>query len=210
MLTSFINSLSELVERDVSMEVVEVREHVKELRRNFKLKPGKDFEISQELLAEKLNTEVDVIRRAAARTMLKIDESIVIDGVDQVLRSIKEVGLKLIIIGNVMFWPSSYTRLILEKFGLARYFSKQYYPDEVEAYKPMREMFLKPLSDFRVIPSEALHVGDSYFEDFQGALDAGLHAVLIREGSLEIRRERGFIIKDIRELLILLDKEFKM
>ena len=209
MIKSFINSLNELIGEDASIGVMEVRERIKELRRKFEVKPGKDFESSQELLAEKLNTEIDVIKRAAAKAALKIDESIIIGGADQVLRFVEENGLKSIIIGNVMFWPSSYTRLILERFGLAEYIDRQYYSDEVEAYKPMKEIFLKPLSEFGMNPSEAVHVGDSFFEDFQGALDAGLHAVLIsRRSKPEILHEKGFVIEDIRELITLLKREF--
>ncbi|HDJ66664.1 MAG TPA: HAD family hydrolase [Nitrososphaeria archaeon] len=209
MLTSFINSLSELIGEDVSADVIRVRKRVKELRRKFEIKPGGDFELSQELLAEKLNTEIDLIKRAAAKATLKIDESIIMEGVDQVLKFIKENGLKLIVIGNVMFWPSSYTRLILERFELARYFDRQYYSDEVEAYKPMKEIFLRPLSEFRVSPGEAVHVGDSFSEDFQGALDAGLHAVLIsRRGRPKIHHRKGLIIENIQELITLLKRGF--
>jgi len=209
MLESFIDSLNALIGRDASEDVMMVRKRIKELRKSFKIKPGRDFELSQELLAERLSLEVDVIRRAAAKAMLRVGESIVMDGVHQVLGFIEDNGLKSVIIGNVMFWPSSYTRLILERFRLAEYFERQYYSDEVGAYKPMKEIFIKPLSEFRVSPREAVHVGDSFFEDFRGALDAGLHAVLIsRRSRPEAIGEMGFVIEDIRELITLLKTEF--
>jgi len=209
MLKSFIDSLNELIGGDVSEDVMVVRRRIKELRRNFEIEPGRDFELSQELLAERLNVEVDVIRRAAAKAMLKIDESIVMEGVDKVLRFVEDNELRSVIIGNVMFWPSSYTRLILERFRLAEYFDRQYYSDEVGAYKPMKEIFLKPISEFGVSLCEAVHVGDSFFEDFRGALDTGLHAVLIsRRNRPEMLGERGFVIEDIRELITLLKTEF--
>ena len=209
MLKSFIDSLNELIGEDVSEDVMMVRKRVKELRKNFEIKPGRDFELSQELLAERLNIEVDVVRRAAARAMLKIDESIVMDGVHQALRFVEDNGLRSVIIGNVMFWPSSYTRLILERFKLAEYFDRQYYSDEVGAYKPMKEIFLKPLSEFGVNPCEVVHVGDSFFEDFRGALDAGLHAVLIsRRSRPETIGGGGLMIEDVRELITLLKTEF--
>ena len=113
MLKSFIDSLNELIGGDVSEDVMMVRRRIKELRKDFEIEPGRDFELSQELLAERLNLEIDVIRRAAAKAMLKINESIVMDGVHQVLRFVEDNGLRSVIIGNVMFWPSSYTRLIL-------------------------------------------------------------------------------------------------
>jgi len=209
MLKSFIDSLNELIGGDVSEDVMMVRRRIKELRKDFEIEPGRDFELSQELLAESLNLEIDVIRRAAAKAMLKINESMVMDGVHQVLRFIEDNGLRSVIIGNVMFWPSSYTRLILERFRLAEYFDRQYYSDEVGAYKPMKEIFLKPLSEFRINPDEAVHVGDSFFEDFRGALDAGLHAILIsRRSRSEMLGGRGFVIEDIRELITILKTEF--
>ena len=209
MLESFIDSLNELIGKDVSEDVMMVRKRIKELRKSFKIELGRDFELSQELLAERLNLEIDVIRRAAAKAMLGVGGSIVMDGVHQVLGFIEDNGLKSVIIGNVMFWPSSYTRLILERFKLAEYFERQYYSDEVGAYKPMKEIFIKPLSEFRVSPREAVHVGDSFFEDFRGALDAGLHAVLIgQESRSETLGGRGFVIEDIRELITLLKTEF--
>ena len=209
MLESFIDSLNGLIGKDVSEDVMIVRKRIKELRKSFKIRPGRDFELSQELLAERLSLEVDVIRRAAAKAMLRVGESIVMDGVHQVLGFIEDNRLKSVIIGNVMFWPSSYTRLILERFGLAEYFERQYYSDEVGAYKPMKEIFIKPLSEFRINPDEAVHVGDSFFEDFRGALDAGLHAVLIsRRSRPEAIGEMGFVIEDIRELITLLKTEF--
>jgi len=211
MLKSFIDSLNELIGGDVSEDVMRVRRRIKELRRNFEIEPGRDFELSQELLAERLNSKIDVIRRAAAKAMLKVNESMVMDGVHQVLRFVEDNGLSSVIVGNVMFWPSSYTRLILERFRLAEYFDRQYYSDEIGAYKPMKEIFLKPLSEFRINPDEAVHVGDSFFEDFRGALDAGLHAVLIsRRSRPETIGEMGFVIEDIRELITLLKTEFEI
>jgi len=209
MLKSFIDSLNELIGVDVSEDVMVVRRRIKELRKDFEIEPGRDFELSQELLAERLNLEIDVVRRAAAKAMLKVNESIVMDGVHQVLRFVEDNGLRSVIIGNVMFWPSSYTRLILERFKLAEYFDRQYYSDEVGAYKPMKEIFLKPLSEFGVSPCEAVHVGDSFFEDFRGALDAGLHAVLIsRRSRPETIGGGGLMIEDVRELITLLKTEF--
>ena len=62
MLKSFIDSLNELIGGDVSEDVMMVRKRIKELRRNFEIEPGRDFELSQELLAERLNLEIDVVR----------------------------------------------------------------------------------------------------------------------------------------------------
>jgi putative hydrolase of the HAD superfamily len=45
--------------------------------------------------------------------------------------------------------------------------------------KPGREIFARALKKAGVGPSEALHVGDSFREDYCGALRAGLAAILL-------------------------------
>ncbi|WP_365942068.1 HAD-IA family hydrolase [Thermococcus sp.] len=187
---------------------MEARREIKELRKSKRGNPEKALEESQEILAKKLGCDVEIIKRAAAKAMLRIDERIVIKGAVEGLKAAKERSLVIITTGNVMFWPSAYTRLILERFGLADFIDKQFYSDELKAYKPMKEVFLKPLEYFGVKPEEALHIGDTYAEDFEGALSAGLWAVWINPDAEKVERiaERGFVVRNAGELGKVLEK----
>ena len=68
---------------------------------------------------------------------------------------------------------------IADGLGLARWFDSVTLSSRVGAVKPQREIFAHALAAHGVEPGEALHVGDSPAEDVEGALAAGLGAVLI-------------------------------
>ncbi|AIF69485.1 hypothetical protein PAP_05410 [Palaeococcus pacificus DY20341] len=203
MLDALSSSLAELLgisDEEAKLEILKAREEIKKLRKAQKGSPERALEESQELLAKELNTNVEVVKRAAVKAVLKVAEEIIIDGALETLKAVKTEHT-IITVGNVMFWPSAYTRLILERFGLADFIDRQFYSDELKAYKPMREFFEKALSHFP--QSKALHIGDTFEEDFKGALNAGLYAVWINPEAEGVRRieERGFEVRQIRDLL---------
>ncbi|NJE08164.1 HAD family hydrolase [Thermococcus sp. M39] len=211
MLEELTKALAELTKKEykeVFEKIMEARGKIKELRKSKRGNPEKALEESQEILAKKLGCDVEIIKRAAAKATLRVDERIVIKRAVEGLKAAKERGLIIITTGNVMFWPSAYTRLILERFGLADFIDKQFYSDELKAYKPMREVFLKPLEYFGVKPEEALHIGDTYAEDFEGALNAGLWAVWINPDAEKVERiaESGFVVRNAGELGEVLEK----
>ena len=205
MLKELTRALAELTNRtqeEVSEKVREAREEIKAIRKNKTGDPERALEESQEILAEKLGADTEIVKRAAAKATLRVDRGIVIRGAIEGLKAAKGRDLIVVTLGNVMFWPSAYTRLILEKFGLANFIDKQFYSDELRAYKPMKEVFLGPLEHFGVEPSEALHIGDTYAEDFEGALSAGLWAVWVNPDAEKVERiaDRGFVVRNAGEL----------
>jgi len=202
-----IAEIIEIGEKDVFEKIMNARRQIKEQRKNKIGIPERALEESQELLAKILGVDVEIVKRAAAKAVLNVDSKIVLDGVKETLKSLKEQNYTVITLGNVMFWPSSYTRLILEKFGLANYIDKQFYSDELKAYKPMKEVFLKPLKYFKVSPSEAVHVGDTKAEDFEGALSSGLYAIWINpEEDVKKISEKGFVVRNVRDVLTVLEE----
>ncbi|KUH33290.1 2-haloalkanoic acid dehalogenase [Thermococcus celericrescens] len=179
------------------------RERIKRMRAQTAGDPSRSLEESQEMLAELLGAEVELVKRAAARATLNVGDEIVLPGAKEALEGVKRKGLKVTVTGNVMFWPGSYTRLLLERFGLMNFIDKTFFADEVLAYKPMPEMFRKPLEAFGIEPGEAIHIGDTYAEDFEGALKAGLWAVWINPEAEEARKihERGFEVPSVEGIL---------
>ncbi|ACJ15485.1 predicted Hydrolase [Thermococcus onnurineus NA1] len=188
---------------DVVEGMMFTRERIKRMRAETAGDPTQALEESQKMLAELLGTEIEVVRRAAARAVLKVSDEIVLPGAREALESVKRKGLKVTVTGNVMFWPGSYTRLLLERFGLMEFVDRTFFADEVFAYKPMPEMFEKPLKAFGVEPGEAIHIGDTYAEDFEGALKMGMWAVWINPEAEEVKRihERGFEVPSVEGIL---------
>lgn len=193
---------------DVVEGMMLTRERIKAMRAKTAGDPSRALEESQEMLAELLGIDVELVKRAAARAVLKVDEDIVLSGAKEALEGVRRKGLKVTVTGNVMFWPGSYTRLLLEKFGLMNHIDRTFFADEVKAFKPMREMFGRPLKVFNVKPEEAIHIGDTYAEDFEGALKAGLWAVWINPEAEGVRRihERGFEVPAVEGILDVLER----
>ena len=211
MLSALSESLSEVIEieeEETARGVALARERIKGMRSKEAGDPERALEESQELLAEVLGIDVELVRRAAARAVLRVGDKIVLPGAKEALEGVKRRDLKVTVTGNVMFWPGSYTRLLLERFGLMNHIDKTFFADEVKAFKPMREMFEKPLKAFNVRPEEAIHIGDTYAEDFEGALRAGMWAVWINPEAEGVRRigERGFEVPSVEGILEVLDE----
>ncbi|MCD6373587.1 MAG: HAD family hydrolase [Thermococcus sp.] len=183
------------------------RERIKRMRAETAGDPARALEESQEMLAELLGTDIEIVRRAAARATLNVGDEIVLPGAKKALEGVKKKGLKVTVTGNVMFWPGSYTRLLLERFGLMDFIDRTFFADEVFAYKPMPEMFRRPLETFGVKPEEAIHIGDTYAEDFEGALRAGMWAVWINPEAEGVRKihERGFEVPAVEGILEVLE-----
>ncbi len=209
MLEGFKDGLSQILgvnAYEVKDKILDVRTEIKELRK----KKGFREELleSQKRLAKKLGCDIEIVKRAAARATLNTTDKIVLDGVKETLKNVQKKGHIIITLGNVMFWPSTYTRLILERFYVSNYIKKQFYSDEFGVCKPMPEFFEKALSSFDVPLACAIHVGDTKAEDFFGAIESGLLAVWINPDAERIERihERGFVVKSIKEVLKVLDE----
>ena len=135
---------------------------------------------SLKMLSQELRTNAEVLRSAIRRASHEvISEGLVYDGVIEVLDAAREMNLKIVLLGNVLFWGSEITKSLLKEAGILGLVDATYFADEIGLQKPDPRAFHRPLRDFGFKPTEAIHVGDSITEDFGGALSAGLSAALI-------------------------------
>ena len=100
-------------------------------------------------------------------------------------------GIPLAVVSN---WDSHLPRL-LELRGLAPYFRTISVSAIEETGKPDAEIFLRTCARVGVRAGQALHVGDSLRDDFDGARSAGLAALL-----LDRRGEHGHVTERITSL----------
>ena len=113
----------------------------------------------------------------------------------EVLTALRERGLKLFVVSN---WDSKLPAL-LDRLDLTRHFDGVVVSALVGASKPAREIFDTALSLAGVAAHEALHVGDSPSEDYEGARNAGLPALLLDRAGIA---EGGFeSIRSLQEIL---------
>jgi FMN phosphatase YigB (HAD superfamily) len=98
--------------------------------------------------------------------------------VEECLRTLKSAGLKIGIVCDVGFTPSSHLREHLERRGLLKYFDGWSFSDEVGAYKPDKLIFDHALGTLGDPPAARVaHVGDLRRTDIAGALGMGMTAV---------------------------------
>ncbi len=177
----------------VKRAILESYAEAKKLRRLGELDGPSVVEKSQTMYAQRLSTSIDAIRRGIARALLYIEpQSILFPDTIETLESLAAKGLKMAIVGNTLFWPSSYTRFLLEKIGIGKYFTVQLYADEIGISKPDRRIFTKLCELLGAKAEQSLHVGDGVVEDVGGALSAGMKAALVKR-----ELDRAIVIKEI-------------
>ncbi len=91
------------------------------------------------------------------------------------LEALAARGMPLAVVSN---WDSYLPRL-LELRGLSGYFRTVSVSAIEETGKPDAEIFRRTCERMSVTAAEALHVGDSLRDDFEGARAAGLQALLL-------------------------------
>lgn len=125
-------------------------------------------------------------------------------GIEETLRRLKDAGLKLGIVCDVGFTPSSHLREHLDRRGLLTYFDGWSFSDEVGHYKPAKEIFdhaLGTLGD--PSPGRVAHIGDLRRTDVAGALAMGMTAIRysgVFDDPADNGPEATFTIGDYAEL----------
>ena len=101
-----------------------------------------------------------------------------INGVPDVLTTLKSKGYKLAVVSN---WRKQSLSSDIEKLGILPFFD--YIADSsVEGVsKPYPAIFNVVFFHLGIRPDEAMHVGDLYYSDVVGAQNAGINAVLFDE-----------------------------
>jgi putative hydrolase of the HAD superfamily len=112
------------------------------------------------------------------------------------LRELRAAGLRLVVISN---WDVSLHER-LEETGLAPLVDGAVASAEFGSAKPDRAIFDHACALTGASPAEALHAGDSPEADVEGALNAGLRAVLVaRDGELATPTEVP-VVRSLAEL----------
>jgi putative hydrolase of the HAD superfamily len=88
---------------------------------------------------------------------------------------LRHCGYRLGIISNF----DSRLNDLLENLGISRFFDAVVLSWQTGAAKPDTRIFQAALQQMHAGGAEALHIGDSCVEDYQGARRAGMHAILL-------------------------------
>lgn len=102
--------------------------------------------------------------------------AVAMTGAENLLRQLKDQDYKLAVISN----GGHATRLkIIEGLGFSHYFDDIFSSESVGIAKPKPEIFLHSCEKLQVNPAQSVYVGDHPINDYQGATQAGLNALLL-------------------------------
>jgi len=122
--------------------------------------------------------------------------SILIPNVPEVLKYLRK-KYKLAVISNSM---SDVPRHFINSTGIDKYFEAIVISRDIGIRKPDPEIFNYVLESLKIESCEAIHVGDSLEHDVQGAKNAGMKSVWLKNDYEEITIKPDFIINSIDEL----------
>ncbi len=190
-------ALAQLLGRDegaVEAALRRSRARIKSLRAAGGIDPRAVVDECVGILAGELGCPREAVRRGVAKAVAELDgEGLAYEDAVEALEAFASRGVPVVALSNVMFWPGSLTRVVVEKAGVARALAAQVYADEVKCLKPHPRIFATALSLLGADSRRSVHVGDSPFEDLAGALAAEMGAVLV-----ERRGGRGILLADQR------------
>jgi len=144
-----------------------------------------------------------VFRQMAAEGAMA-ERSFLLPGVADTIRALHGRGYRLAV-------ASTKARVeiirILERLGLVGYFEAFCGSDEVEKAKPAPDSLLKVLAQTKVLPEQAVYVGD-HVVDIEAAKAAGVPVIALEGGPCsheeKVAAQPDALIQDLRGLLELL------
>ena len=125
------------------------------------------------------------------------EHAVEMEGAKALLHALKNKKYKLAVVSN----GGHKTRLnILNGLGLAEYFDEIISSELIGVSKPNAEIFLETQKRLGIPAQHCLFVGDHPINDIQGALNAGMNAVLIEGFHVEDTEPYQHRIKQLNEL----------
>jgi len=109
-----------------------------------------------------------------------LDHYVAIDGSIDFLREIKEKGYRVVIASNFV---DSWASKLIDALGFRLYVDETVISSTVCHRKPAREFFDVLVSKSGCKKNEILFIGNSFCNDYMGALKYGLDAYLLRENN---------------------------
>jgi putative hydrolase of the HAD superfamily len=123
-----------------------------------------------------------------------------VSGARKVLKTLHD-KYKLAVISNA---TSNIPRIALEKYDFTGYFDTIVVSRDIGIRKPDPEIFRFTLNNLSLKSNEAVHVGDSFEDDVQGARNVGMKTIWIRNETEAINTEPDYTIRSLEELTSIL------
>lgn len=187
--------LSELYESLVSpQQILYLRNTVEAELRHGASRIGKDHEcsfsdIADGLVRRLLGRDDEALSKHIIETELRVETEVLFvkKGMLELLDWLKAQRKRLIAVSD-MYLESDHLRLLLEKKGLAEYFSAIYVSSEQSVNKSSGRLFRHVLEEEAVSPWTVIHIGDNRHADHDIPARFGMHVVHLNDIANHKRR----------------------
>ncbi|MEM3404369.1 MAG: HAD family hydrolase [Nitrososphaeria archaeon] len=199
-----ISSATGIQRNEVSSNLIKAYALLKDYRTKGILRQDNIVNHCLKIGAQVIEVSEEILKRSIVKAVLNVDLERLLDREAQyVIKKIFSQGKQITTLGNVIYWPGAYNRILIEKVGLTKYFATQLYADELKCSKPSKKMFFEVCETFNVKPENIVHIGDNKVEDYEGALTFGSYSVLVNHSSKEeLHIEgKGAVINRINKVL---------
>lgn len=126
-------------------------------------------------------------------------------GAAKLLKAIKNKDLKIGLISNTPF-AGEYHEEDLKRFRIFSYFDIRIWSSEFGLRKPHPAIFYKALQLLKVVPREAIYIGDKFSRDVEGPNRVGMRAILINQKG-EKKEFFGWQVNELNEILKIIKKD---
>jgi putative hydrolase of the HAD superfamily len=104
--------------------------------------------------------------------------------IQKMFKDVTDQGKTINILSNTAFIKGRTLRKVLQHYELSEYFKFEIYSDEVGFSKPNQEIFQLVLDEIetykKIEKKDVLHIGDNPIADYNGALEFGFNAHLLK------------------------------
>jgi 2-haloalkanoic acid dehalogenase type II len=146
-----------------------------------------------------IHKDLEILARWISESWWEYAQARLYPEVRKVLQGLRKRGLKLGVVTNGL---KSDADKVLPQVGLTNTFDVVVVTDSVGKMKPDKDIFLHALKKLDVTPHEALFIGDRIEEDYNGAKNTGIKALLIdRENKIEENVDKIQSLEEIFEKL---------
>ncbi|MDR2041689.1 MAG: HAD family hydrolase [Tannerella sp.] len=105
------------------------------------------------------------------------------DHIPYMLNRLHAEGITLNLASNTGFIEGKILRSVLQKLGISQYFSFFIFSDEIGTSKPSVNFFQQVHNRLQLPKACVLHVGDNLKTDYNGAVNFGFKALLIKNSN---------------------------
>jgi putative hydrolase of the HAD superfamily len=124
--------------------------------------------------------DAEILMNRSNELLMNFMPQLLNENIPHILKSLYSDGITLSLSSNTGFVEGKILRTVLEKLDILQYFAFSVFSDEIGTSKPSVQFYQHIHNRLQVSKDCVLHVGDNLKTDYNGAVNFGFKALLIK------------------------------